>query len=138
MSAAHFKDLDGLFLADECIQPLAHAVPVDEENDARAQMPQVAFEIRPIGGAVRAGRQKVGSRFKLVARARIWILPRHVESGEEALEELEPRAMHVGVGERNGKIVDADNENVGIGACRYRSEINSRPACSVAVVPKPG
>ena len=30
------------------------------------------------------------------------ILPGYVEGGKEALEELEPRAMHVRVGERDG------------------------------------
>ena len=96
------QDGDGFFLADERIEPLAHAVPVDEEDNARSEMAQIALEIGTIAGAVGPCGQEIGAGFEPVARARIRILPGYVEGGKKALEELEPRAVHVRVGECDG------------------------------------
>jgi len=68
------QDGDGFFLADERIEPLAHAVPVDEEDNARSEMAQIALEIGTIAGAVGPCSQEVGAGFEPVARARIRIL----------------------------------------------------------------
>ena len=106
-------------LVDEGQQALAGPVPVDQEDDARAD----AFQLRGQPGLVvglEAGRahQVSLAGIETLALPALGLRPLRAHLGELALEEGETLAVQVGVGQRGDRrgagCVDLDDQHMGV------------------------
>lgn len=109
------QDLDGFLLADEGLQGLARLVPVDQEDQARAEMLEEGEKLLFRRDGMAAGHQVKdllfhAARFLLGERAPLDLLVvehRHEEAGAPA--------MDVGVGDGDGVVLDMDDDDMRVG-----------------------
>ncbi len=116
MARGRRQDLDRRRLAGEDLQGLARLVPVDQEDDARAQDFEVAVQIGRI-----AGREGAGKQIKRLALGEIALpllgerAPGDFLPFEQGDEEFGAAAMDVGVGRGRRQPFDAHDQHMGVG-----------------------
>ena len=102
-------------LADELLEPLARAVPVDQEDDARADALQHLVQRLLVGAVERGGADVIGgAEVEPGAGARLRLAPARPDLAQQRLEEGEAAAVEVGVGERDTQALDLDHQHVGV------------------------
>src|SRR5208283_2126456 len=84
------KHPDGAALSNESAQALTHPVPINEKNDPRAEMVEVAQQVILFTRLIDPGRVQIGPAFHAVTGAAVDIGPAHLKLGEQALEKGEP------------------------------------------------
>ena len=102
-------------LADELLEPLARAVPVDQEHDARADALQHLLQRRLVGAVELGGADVIGgAEVEPGAGARLRLAPARADLAQQRLEEGEAAAVEVGVGEPDAQALDLDHQHVGV------------------------
>ena len=104
----------GAVFTDKGAKALSYFVPVDQKDDPRSEVVEIARTVIAVFRCVDAGRQQIGSAFRAIACARVDLVPDDIEIRKQALKEREPLGMDVRVGEGRFVAFDADHQNMGI------------------------
>jgi len=115
MARAPIEHLDRILVADQLAQGFPRLVPIDQEHERSADRLQEGIALVKVRRLVSARdeieRLALGQTFSL---PRLQALPAHGKLVELVHEELGARFVHVGVRDRDDKLLDADQQHMGV------------------------